>query len=220
MQPNDSSAYVLVLDSSTPTALLGLCSSEHTLFQSHVRSSDASIVFMEQLHQLQAQLPSLWSLVSAIIVGIGPGSYTGLRVAFLTAAGLARAKMLPLYAASSLAAYAYLSEKVLCCLDARAGGLYVQPFENGFATSNPMRIAKDQAHSWQMAGYSLISPDAQILNAESERGLLYENRLGSAQALWRQARLRPQLGRWQNGFADLAIEYLKADEDVATKGPT
>ncbi len=68
--------------------------------------------------------------VTRLVVGIGPGSYTGVRVAVATAKGLARAWGVPLYGASSLLALAGSQvapgEDALAVADARRGNVYAQ----------------------------------------------------------------------------------------------
>lgn len=63
-----------------------------------------------------------------VIVGIGPGSYTGLRVGIATAQGLARASDAPLLGISSFEALAFGAlapgEEAAVALDARAGRFY------------------------------------------------------------------------------------------------
>ena len=66
--------------------------------------------------------------LSRIIVGAGPGSFTGVRIAAATGKGLARALGLPLFAYSSLAALAanaaVAGEPVCALFDARRNEVY------------------------------------------------------------------------------------------------
>jgi tRNA threonylcarbamoyladenosine biosynthesis protein TsaB len=67
------------------------------------------------------------SAVRGVVVGSGPGSFTGLRIAAATARGLAQGLRVPLYAFSTLAALALdvATEGVVCALlDARRGEVY------------------------------------------------------------------------------------------------
>jgi tRNA threonylcarbamoyladenosine biosynthesis protein TsaB len=79
-----------------------------------------------------------WDAIERIAVGIGPGSFTGLRLGIATARGLAQARDLPLVGVSSLAAlsagvrppYAPVKQgvrppyPVLAVIDARRGEVF------------------------------------------------------------------------------------------------
>jgi len=71
--------------------------------------------------------------LDAIAVGVGPGSFTGLRVGIATARGLARGAGLELRPVSSLAALAAGIEAQLALplIDAGRGELFVAVFEDG-----------------------------------------------------------------------------------------
>ena len=66
------------------------------------------------------------SKLKAIVVGIGPGSFTGIRVGLATAKGLALGANVPVYGISSLAVWALSCGEGLraVVLDARQGEVY------------------------------------------------------------------------------------------------
>jgi tRNA threonylcarbamoyladenosine biosynthesis protein TsaB len=73
--------------------------------------------------------------IGAIVVGAGPGSFTGVRIAAATAKGLVRALGVPLFAYSSLlalAASAAADDRPVCALlDARRGEVYAACYRFG-----------------------------------------------------------------------------------------
>jgi tRNA threonylcarbamoyladenosine biosynthesis protein TsaB len=75
-----------------------------------------------------------WEEVDRIAVGVGPGSFTGLRIGIATARALAQARGLPLVGVSSLEALALGAgdaELVLAVLDARRGEAFAAAWRDG-----------------------------------------------------------------------------------------
>lgn len=73
--------------------------------------------------------------LGGVVVGAGPGSFTGIRIAAATAKGIARAREIPLYAYSSLlatAANAWAHDGPVCALaDARGTDVYAACYRFG-----------------------------------------------------------------------------------------
>ena len=103
----------------------------------HGRSVLAEVVLGLRIKQAEALLPAIeYALASAhiekrdlarIIIGGGPGSFTGLRVAGATGKAMARALGIPMFAYSGLAALAAstASDKTICALfDAKRDEVY------------------------------------------------------------------------------------------------
>ncbi|MBC7794771.1 MAG: tRNA (adenosine(37)-N6)-threonylcarbamoyltransferase complex dimerization subunit type 1 TsaB [Clostridia bacterium] len=76
--------------------------------------------------------------LKAIIVGIGPGSFTGLRVGLAMAKGLAYGAGVPLYAVSSLAMLSASQDArcVAVALEARKGEIFAAVYEGSRALVN------------------------------------------------------------------------------------
>jgi len=118
----------LALETSTRTPSLAIARGDrrfvHTLDSSRAHAADL-LPALERLLRESGASPRELALV---VVGTGPGSYTGLRVGAATALGLARASGARLCGVPSFeaAAYEHLlpGEEGLVLQDARAGELY------------------------------------------------------------------------------------------------
>ena len=144
----------ICLDTSTLRLSLALARSngttveivEEQLFDPELKQSDllpGSILEMLGRHQVQL------SQLGGIGVGLGPGSFTGLRIGLATAKGLAYASGIPLAGMSSLEAMAgevfcdsLEAEEVLVVAMARKNEVYAGQFQRspeGFASLQPVR---------------------------------------------------------------------------------
>jgi tRNA threonylcarbamoyladenosine biosynthesis protein TsaB len=120
---------LLALDTATEACSVALLT-EHGLMSESVeigRGHAQEILGMVD-RILAAGGTTLGSL-SGIVAGIGPGSFTGVRVSVAVAQGLAFGAGLPVIPVSSLEALAVEAigrgaERVLACLDARMGEVY------------------------------------------------------------------------------------------------
>jgi tRNA threonylcarbamoyladenosine biosynthesis protein TsaB len=105
------------------------------------------------------------STVAGIAVGLGPGSFTGLRVGLACAKAISYARRVPLIGFSSLAALAADQPGLVCtATEARKGELFVQTFRDG-VSSGDVQIVR--AADFRLPeGVRLIGPGA-VASAEA-----------------------------------------------------
>jgi tRNA threonylcarbamoyladenosine biosynthesis protein TsaB len=126
----------LGIDSATPYLSLALWSPDRGALAQRIelleRAHAARIV--GELEQLFAVAGRDRRDLTAIACGVGPGSYTGLRVGLATASGLARALGVPLVGYDTLAAMAASTlapgEVGIAALDARREHVYAGVYRN------------------------------------------------------------------------------------------
>jgi tRNA threonylcarbamoyladenosine biosynthesis protein TsaB len=84
-----------------------------------------------------------WEDVERLAVGVGPGSFTGLRIGIATARALAQARGLPVVGVSTLEALARGADApvVLAVLDARRGEAFAAAWGDGRSLLAPAALA-------------------------------------------------------------------------------
>jgi tRNA threonylcarbamoyl adenosine modification protein YeaZ len=78
------------------------------------------------------------SELAAIVAGVGPGPFTGLRVGLVTAAAMSHALGIPTYGVCSLDGFAFgVSGDLLVATDARRKEVYWATYRDGTRTAGP-----------------------------------------------------------------------------------
>lgn len=150
-------SIVLALDTATPAVTAGLVrrnAGEHLL---------AKRVTVDPRAHAETLTPNVLAAladsglamidVNAVVVGCGPGPFTGLRVGMATAAALGHALDIPVYGVCSLDAIGVCtSGDVLVVTDARRRELYWARYRDGIRTvgpevSAPADVAYDGANA-------------------------------------------------------------------------
>lgn len=138
---------LLVIDTATPATVVGIVTSEGVVERRHDPAegerpghvSQVLPLIEDALRETGTDLGAL----GRIGVGVGPGSFTGLRIGIATARGLSLASGLPLSGVSTLAALAAASgaADVVAVLDARRGEAFVARWQEGREVSPPRAVA-------------------------------------------------------------------------------
>lgn len=120
----------VILDSSASYLSVGIAD-EHQLidyvcYEAWQNQSEKMIPELENLLKKNNYQPKD---ISDVIVGIGPGSYTGIRIALTTAKIICLSLKANLYTVSSLQILKEKDNKTICLMDARSGRSYFAVYE-------------------------------------------------------------------------------------------
>lgn len=161
MQP-DTPRYFLALDATTRGCSVALMQENQVLVSLSMQQERTSSAKLTLLVEQAVRLADLTLAdLAGIIVGKGPGSYTGLRIAVSTAKGLCFGLDIPLYSVDSLSALAdwvrqqiplHFSRPVLLAplIDARRMEVYTALFDasSGEQISNFEALILDES-TWK-----------------------------------------------------------------------
>jgi tRNA threonylcarbamoyladenosine biosynthesis protein TsaB len=143
---------VLGLDTATPATVVGLRVTAARTLQARddpeaQRRPGHATRLLPLASSLLEEAQLDWHELERIAVGIGPGTFTGLRIGIATARGLAQSLDVELVGVSSLRALAYgandQARKVLAVIDARRGEVFVAAYEGGQELLAPRAVPPD-----------------------------------------------------------------------------
>ena len=171
---------ILAFDASTPviTAAVARASSgaREVLAEISASARGASEILLPAVNAALDLAGEELGSVERILAGVGPGTFTGIRIAATTARALALATGAALSKNSTLAALASPAlsgghPEVLAVLDARRGQVFAQRFE---ATASATRIYCERPRDLFVEGAPLIVGDGAVRYREelSELGLI------------------------------------------------
>ena len=145
---------VLGLDTATPSTVAGVLVGERVV---EVRDDPApgerpahAARLLAAAEEALAGAGVAWEEVDRLAVGVGPGSFTGLRIGIATARALAQGRGLPIVAVSTLEALARgvsgapeSSPLVLAVLDARRGEAFAAAWQGRTPLLAPAALAPE-----------------------------------------------------------------------------
>jgi tRNA threonylcarbamoyl adenosine modification protein YeaZ len=144
---------VLVLDTSTPaiTAALAEVSADAVALLAERVTVDGRAHGELLAPQIDAVLSAVGAApgqLAAIVAGVGPGPFTGLRVGLVTAAALSQTLAIPAYGVCSLDAFGFgTTGRVLAATDARRREIYWAEYADGVRIVGPAVDAPVAVHT-------------------------------------------------------------------------
>lgn len=215
---------VLVLDTATPATVVGLRTDAGLIEVRHDPSPGERPGHVAELPGLVLRACREAGVglaeLDRIGVGVGPGSFTGLRIGIATARSLAQATGVALAPVPTLAALAAATPPhegaVVAALDARRGEAFVAAFRDGERLAEPVAVAADELSALVAAlGEPVLAVGS---GAVAFRGAIEDaggrvpddgsvlHRVGAAGLCELAARARPV------GYGELLPEYVRAPD--------
>jgi tRNA threonylcarbamoyladenosine biosynthesis protein TsaB len=132
---------ILALDASTPVTTVAIAreNGREVLAEISVTAGGASETLLPAIHAVLSLAGEDLGSVGRVLAGVGPGTFTGIRIAAATARALSAGTGIPLSKNSTLDALAApalsCSEDVLAVLDARRGQVFARRYSEARPTT-------------------------------------------------------------------------------------
>jgi tRNA threonylcarbamoyl adenosine modification protein YeaZ len=151
----------LAIDTSTSRTIVGIVKDGELLFEkSHEGATDHG----RAVTQLVAEALKLSPVPDQVVVGMGPGPFTGLRVGISFAHAFALARRIPVIGICSLDAIDISQSEYTVAIDARRKEIYWARYKDGVRVEGPSVNKPDEVKDFIIDHY----PDMQKLVALSE----------------------------------------------------
>lgn len=158
---------ILAIETSASPASIALVKDGELVQESQIdEQGKTSALISETIQQLLHTQHVNLSELCAIAIGMGPGSFTGLRVGMATAKGLAFGLNIPVIPVDSLLALALqyeverkkTNETIAAMLSARKGKVFAGIYKNGQTIQKPQRYFLEDFYKKMTADTIIVSP--------------------------------------------------------------
>ena len=208
---------ILAIDTASTSGLVTAFNREQILAEQALKQKMSHATLLcGAIENVEKNLISQGLKISCVAVGLGPGSFVGLRIAMATALGFSFGRKLPLMGFCSHRALASsiqsLNKNYTIAMKASGDWCYVTRYENIsnnlIETSAPEELLKDNIFSSTSAD-SLIITDLSFAkeNQFSFTPILGPNAIGIKEAFWNRISF---LGEIQDESDKLRPNYVRA----------
>ena len=163
----------LAIDTSTSRTIVGVIEDGQVIFEKfHEGATDHGRALSELVSQaLQSSAP-----VNQVVVGMGPGPFTGLRVGISFAQAFALARGIPVVGVCSLDAIAVAESNYTVAVDARRKEIYWALYENGIRVAGPHVSKPDDVAEFIFDVYPDMAKLVSLAKTQSVREPMYLRR--------------------------------------------
>lgn len=186
----------ILLDSSNTSLTVGFASENGLLdFTSYEAWQVQSEFMVPEIDKLLKKLNLNRNDINKIVVSIGPGSYTGVRIALTIAKVMALALDVPIYPVSSLQVLQNNEKPSICLINARSNRSYFGVYEGPKVIIKDCIMTNDEVKKYieDHSNYSICG-DARYLgfdNVDNNSALQMSNLLASLSPCENNLSLKP-----------------------------
>lgn len=163
----------LAIDTSTSRTVVGLLDGENVLFQSFAEgATDHGRAVSDLVSQALAGNP----LPEQVVVGMGPGPFTGLRVGISFARTFALAREIPVIGICSLDAIDVEQTSYTVAIDARRKEIYWARYEGGLRVEGPSVNKPDEVADFIIDLYPSVTKMVKLAASQNESEPFYLRR--------------------------------------------
>ena len=172
----------LLLDSSSTHLSVGIAKENVVVASTHYFAwQSQSELFVPEIVALMEKNGLSFQQIDSVVVAIGPGSYTGVRIALTIAKTIGYVLRIPVYKTSSLAILRIASKPTICLINARSGRSYFGVYEGAHAIVSDKVLTNEEVHAYiqQHPGYA-VSGQLDYIGMTGEQPDLFNNMLMAA----------------------------------------
>lgn len=163
----------LAIDTATDRTIVGLLDGDEILFQSFTEgATDHGRAVSELVSRALSQGPA----PDQVVVGMGPGPFTGLRVGISFARAFALAREIPVMGICSLDAIDIDKSSYTVAIDARRKEIYWARYHNGKRVEGPAVNKPDEVSDYIIGQYPSVLEMVKQSRLQNESELFYLRR--------------------------------------------